>query len=153
MATTSSKGRIATIVAVGGLIVSILVYLQQLHKNQSELGAAAKQNQILQGQVDNAAKQAQDAKKAHDADCEKRRSEHDDALNALHLYDEHITKLQGELTLEKNASDMARQQGIQAKVDEHNSLAETLESDIQLQQQSRQNAASRVQQLEQGCSF
>lgn len=83
----------------------------------------------------------------------KLREEHDDAQNAVHTYDNSITDKEVKLAIEKNAQAMADADNDKFHSDEHRSLAAYLETAISELKESREQAAQRVRDIEQQCSY
>jgi hypothetical protein len=135
----------------------------QYQKNENDARAAEQQIEIAKQQADtakqsaeaqfNSVKDVEEKNRRDEAACEARRPEHDDALKAVHQYDESITKNQARAQLERSAMAMAETDKDDFHVTEHRSLAEGLEQQIKDLTTSRDQAAARVQQLEQGCKF
>lgn len=80
-------------------------------------------------------------------------SEHDDAQTAVHMYDNSITTNEARLSGEKNSLALAEANQDGFRVAEHRSLADTLESQIKSLKESRDEAARRVQEIEQQCAI
>jgi chromosome segregation ATPase len=156
----SSKG---TLLAVAGLLLSLFGNYEQYRKNESDRDIANKQIQILQQQADSASGQldvakgqlaiAQSQLMHKQANCDGSRSEHDDALRAVHMDEESISKYEAELISNKSALAMAEQSKDEFKIARYRSLADSAQTAIDSFKSSRDVALARVKQLEEACKF
>lgn len=81
------------------------------------------------------------------------RSEHDDALKAVHMYDNSITVSEARLQEENGALALAQETKDDIHIAEHKSLAALVESQIKSLKESRDEAAQRVRDIEGQCVY
>jgi hypothetical protein len=158
-----SKGNAATLVAIAGLMVSLVGNYIQYSKNASDAQIAKQQVEIAQQQANNAReelalKQQQigDQRQVQNMatqNCEQKRAERDDALQAVHMYEQSITKHEGSLQAENMQLAMAQTDQNKFKIAEHKSLAELEQNSIKSLKDSRDLAMARVKDIEQLCRF
>ena len=157
----SGKGRVATVLAVGGLCVSLIGNYLQYQKNKTDAENAQQQIAIAQQQAKTAQEELELKRTQFDAgqiredkraqNCDQLLAERDDALLAVHKYDNAITKHQLNLHIEKQQLAMAQTDGSDFRIAQHRSLAEMEENFIKSLTESRNEASARVQDIEQNC--
>jgi hypothetical protein len=146
-----------------GLLVSLIGNYLQYRKNVSDEVVAKQQLEIAQQQATTAreelalkrtqlegllAAQAQAAQ-----NCNQKRAEHDDALNAVHLYDQSITKNEARLESKKAQVAMAQNDHDNFRIAEHTNLVDLATDAIKSLTASRDEAMNRARDLERQCGF
>lgn len=157
----STKGSFGTVVAVGGLIVSLLGNYMQFKKNSSDAQIAEQQVAIAQQQAATAREELSLKQKQLDdqqaiqnrtiQNCNQLLVERDDALKAVHIYDNSITKHQAGLQVEKTQLAMAEADHDSFRMIQHRSLAENEQNAINSLTVSRDQASARVSEIERNC--